>query len=211
MIWTDQSRSSCRRVAADLKANAGKCVVIPGEQASPEVHLAAYRAESGSGQGWQNGRLHRDGESDADRAGRRSEVAGCGYECGQGGVAGDPGCESDVRGAGRSGICGGVERFQTLSHIWARMWTKPAAVRIGTSTRRTTWRAGPMRGVRWHRHDRAADDRPAVWRQTAHDVLQALLDNPDVSAYDAVRANVKITSKGDFAALLAQGAARWLG
>jgi MoCo/4Fe-4S cofactor protein with predicted Tat translocation signal len=28
-------------VAADLKANAGKCVVIPGEQAAPEVHLAA--------------------------------------------------------------------------------------------------------------------------------------------------------------------------
>ena len=28
-------------VAADLKANAGKCVVIPGEQQSPDVHLAA--------------------------------------------------------------------------------------------------------------------------------------------------------------------------
>ena len=28
-------------LAADLKANAGKCVVIPGEQQSPAVHLAA--------------------------------------------------------------------------------------------------------------------------------------------------------------------------
>jgi MoCo/4Fe-4S cofactor protein with predicted Tat translocation signal len=28
-------------LAADLKANAGKCVVLPGEQQSPEVHLAA--------------------------------------------------------------------------------------------------------------------------------------------------------------------------
>jgi MoCo/4Fe-4S cofactor protein with predicted Tat translocation signal len=28
-------------LAADLKANSGKCVVIPGEQAAPEVHLAA--------------------------------------------------------------------------------------------------------------------------------------------------------------------------
>ncbi len=28
-------------LAADLKANAGKCVVIPGEQQSPQVHLAA--------------------------------------------------------------------------------------------------------------------------------------------------------------------------
>jgi len=28
-------------LAADLKANSGKCVVIPGEQQSPEVHLAA--------------------------------------------------------------------------------------------------------------------------------------------------------------------------
>jgi MoCo/4Fe-4S cofactor protein with predicted Tat translocation signal len=28
-------------LAADLKANTGKCVVIPGEQQSPEVHLAA--------------------------------------------------------------------------------------------------------------------------------------------------------------------------
>ena len=28
-------------LAADLKANAGKCVVIPGEQQTPTVHLAA--------------------------------------------------------------------------------------------------------------------------------------------------------------------------
>ena len=28
-------------MASDLKANAGKCVVIPGEQQSPDVHLAA--------------------------------------------------------------------------------------------------------------------------------------------------------------------------
>jgi MoCo/4Fe-4S cofactor protein with predicted Tat translocation signal len=29
-------------LAADLKANSGKCVVIPGEQQSPQVHLAAF-------------------------------------------------------------------------------------------------------------------------------------------------------------------------
>src|SRR5260370_33242751 len=35
----------------DLKAAGGKCVVIPGEQASPAVHAAAYALDSALGAG----------------------------------------------------------------------------------------------------------------------------------------------------------------
>ncbi len=40
--WTQHEAAYLQGVAADLKANAGKCVVIPGEFAAPEVHLAAF-------------------------------------------------------------------------------------------------------------------------------------------------------------------------
>jgi MoCo/4Fe-4S cofactor protein with predicted Tat translocation signal len=39
--WNAEQQAFIAAVAADLKANAGKCVVIPGEQQSADVHLAA--------------------------------------------------------------------------------------------------------------------------------------------------------------------------
>jgi MoCo/4Fe-4S cofactor protein with predicted Tat translocation signal len=39
--WTEEQTAYLNAVAKDLKANAGKCVVIPGEQAGTGVHLAA--------------------------------------------------------------------------------------------------------------------------------------------------------------------------
>jgi molybdopterin-containing oxidoreductase family iron-sulfur binding subunit len=39
--WTAEQQAFIAAVAADLKANAGKCVVIPGEQQSANVHMAA--------------------------------------------------------------------------------------------------------------------------------------------------------------------------
>ena len=40
--WPDHETKYLQGVAADLKASAGKCVVIPGEFTGPEVHLAAF-------------------------------------------------------------------------------------------------------------------------------------------------------------------------
>ncbi len=40
--WPDHETKFLQGVAADLKASGGKCVVIPGEFAPPEVHLAAF-------------------------------------------------------------------------------------------------------------------------------------------------------------------------
>ncbi len=103
-----RSRGSATAVLKDLKASAGKCVVIPGEQAPPAVHAAAYRVECGAGRGGQDGGLYRDGESAAVGAGCGPEVARRRHERGQGAVAGDAGRESAVLRAGRSGVCGGV-------------------------------------------------------------------------------------------------------
>jgi MoCo/4Fe-4S cofactor protein with predicted Tat translocation signal len=41
VAWTDEQTAYLNAVAKDLKANGGKCVVIPGEQATTGVHLAA--------------------------------------------------------------------------------------------------------------------------------------------------------------------------
>jgi len=40
--WSAHETKYLQGVAADLKASAGKCVVIPGEFAGPDVHLAAF-------------------------------------------------------------------------------------------------------------------------------------------------------------------------
>ncbi|MGA7524357.1 MAG: TAT-variant-translocated molybdopterin oxidoreductase [Acidobacteriaceae bacterium] len=40
--WADHEAKYLAGVAADLQANGGKCVVIPGEMSPPEVHLAAF-------------------------------------------------------------------------------------------------------------------------------------------------------------------------
>ena len=40
--WSDREAKFLEGVAADLKASAGKCVVIPGEFAPPSVHAAAF-------------------------------------------------------------------------------------------------------------------------------------------------------------------------
>jgi molybdopterin-containing oxidoreductase family iron-sulfur binding subunit len=40
--WSDHETKFLEGVAADLKASAGKCVVIPGEFAAPSVHAAAF-------------------------------------------------------------------------------------------------------------------------------------------------------------------------
>ena len=39
--WSSDAQAFLAALAKDLKANAGKCVVIPGEQQSADVHLAA--------------------------------------------------------------------------------------------------------------------------------------------------------------------------
>ena len=40
--WGQRATTYLQGVAADLKASAGKCVVIPGEYAPPSVHMAAF-------------------------------------------------------------------------------------------------------------------------------------------------------------------------
>ena len=42
MQWTPEQTAFLNAAVKDLKANAGKSVVIPGEQASPAVHMAAH-------------------------------------------------------------------------------------------------------------------------------------------------------------------------
>jgi molybdopterin-containing oxidoreductase family iron-sulfur binding subunit len=47
--WSDEAQKFLAAVVKDLKASGGKCVVIPGEQQPPSVHLAAIAVNSALG------------------------------------------------------------------------------------------------------------------------------------------------------------------
>jgi len=53
---------------------------------------------------------------------------------------------------------------------------------------------------------------PLYGGHSAHEIFQALLDNPDVSAYEAVRGHLEASAFGEgrLRVQLAQGVARWL-
>ncbi len=102
--WSEHEAKYLAGVAADLQANGGKCVVIPGDHGSAGGASGSVRDQREAGQRGQDGGVHRHGEPDAVDPDGGPEGAGCGYECRQSGLAGDSERESGVHGAGRSGI-----------------------------------------------------------------------------------------------------------
>ena len=88
---------------------------------------------------------------------------------------------------------------QRSSRISARTTTRPAISRTGTFLPRIISSRGPTRA-----HTTAPSPvvqpmiEPLYGGKSAHDVFQTLLDNPLLSAYEAVRITQKDNIKGDF-------------
>jgi MoCo/4Fe-4S cofactor protein with predicted Tat translocation signal len=182
----------------DLKANAGKCVVIPGEQQSAAVHLAAIAINQALGN---VGKTVIYTETvnplpSEQTAGMRALVS----DMNAGKVEWlvvlnanplyDAPVDLDFETA--------LSKVDTLAHLGA--YNNETGVI-------SQWHVNSAHYLEMWSDVRAYDGtvtviqpmiEPLYGGHTAHDVIQSLLDAPDMSAYEAVRETWKPVLKGDF-------------
>ena len=185
--WTDHEKTYLQGAAADLKASAGRCVVIPGEFAPPEVHLAAFAINEALG------------------------------NVGKTVVYTDPVNPmpsiqmDDLRSLVADMNAGKVDWLVILNAN--PVYTAPADLdfvdalnKVGTIVQLSSHPDETSEVAHWHINNqhylekwsdaRAYDGTVSVVQpmiaplydgHSEHEILQSLLDNPDVSPYDAVR------------------------
>jgi MoCo/4Fe-4S cofactor protein with predicted Tat translocation signal len=187
-------------VLKDLRASGGKCVVIPGEQASPAVHAAAYALNSalaavGKTVIYTETVNPMPSEQVADL---KSLVA-------------------DVNsGKVQWLVILGVNPIYSAPsdlHFQDAFAKIPVTVALGSHVDETgaiaTWHVNKAHYLESWSDARAYDGTisiiqpmiaPLYGGVSAFDVFQTLLENTQISAYDVVLANAKTYIKGDFAA-----------
>jgi len=201
--WTPEQRKFASTLYNDLKANAGRCVVIPGVQASPAVHAAAYAL---------NAKLGNVGKTviytETVNPMPTEQVA-------------------DLKSLVGDMNAGKVQWLVMLGvnpmyaapadlEFAAAFDKVPNTVHLGSHVDETgavsLWHVNKTHYLESWSDARAYDGTisiiqpmiaPLYGGHSAHEVLQTLLDNPQASAFDVVQANAKtyIGSKagGDFA------------
>ena len=184
---------------ADLKKTGGRCVVIPGEQAAPEVHAAAYALNASLGA--------------AGKTVIYTET-----------VNPMPSEQmADLKSLVADMNSGKVEWLVILNvnpiysapadlQFPAAFAKTPVTVHLGSHLDETgaiaNWHINSAHYLESWSDARAYDGTisivqpmiaPLYGGKTSHDVLQSLLADPQASAYDVVSANAKTYIKGDFA------------
>jgi molybdopterin-containing oxidoreductase family iron-sulfur binding subunit len=185
--WSDHQTKYLQGVAADLKASSGKCVVIPGEFAPPEVHFAAFAI---------NQALGNVGKTVVytDPVNPMPSIQG-----------------DDLKSLVADMNAGKVDWLVILNAnpIYATpadLDFESAFNKVGTVAHLGSHLDETGEIAHWHINNahylemwsdaRAYDGTvsivqpmidPLYGGHNAHEILQSLLDNPDVSAYDAVR------------------------
>jgi molybdopterin-containing oxidoreductase family iron-sulfur binding subunit len=199
LIWTDHQMKYLQGLAADLKASAGKSVVIPGEYAAPAVHAAAYAI---------NQALGNVGKTVVytDPVNPMPSIQG-----------------DDLKALVADMSAGKVDWLVILNSnpVYATpadLDFESALNKVGTVVHLGSHLDETGELAQWHINNahylemwsdaRAYDGTvsivqpmidPMYGGHNAHEILQSLLDEPDVSAYDAVRGTWKAQlSKGDF-------------
>jgi MoCo/4Fe-4S cofactor protein with predicted Tat translocation signal len=185
-------------LASDLKAYAGRCVVIPGEQASPEVHAAAYALNSALG-----------------AVGKTVIYTETVHPL--------PSVQTEDLKALVADIHAGKVQWLVMLGVnplyaapsdlgFLDAFNKvPTTVHLGSHVDETgslsSWHINKAHYLESWSDTRAYDGTisiiqpmidPLYQGKSAHDVLQALLDNPEASAYDIVQASARTYIKGDF-------------
>jgi molybdopterin-containing oxidoreductase family iron-sulfur binding subunit len=198
--WTSDQAAFFAAVEKDLQASAGKCVVIPGEQAPPEVHAAAYALNAKFG-----------------AVGKTVVYTETANPMPSEQVA-------DLKALVGDMLAGKVQWLVMLGvnplysapvdlEFAAALAKVPNTVHLGTHVDETgvlsTWHINKAHYLESWSDARTYDGTisivqpmiaPMYGGHSAHEVLQALLDDPEASAYDAVLANAKTYIKGaDFA------------
>jgi molybdopterin-containing oxidoreductase family iron-sulfur binding subunit len=199
--WSDHDAKYLQGVAADLKGNGSKCVVIPGEFAPPDVHLAAFAI---------NQALGNVGSTVVytDTVNPMPSIQG-----------------DDLKALVADMNAGKVDWLVILNAnpVYATpadLDFESALNKVGTVVHLGSHLDETGEQAHWHINNahylemwsdaRAYDGTvsivqpmidPMYGGHTAHEILQSLLDNPDVAAYDAVRAtwmgNGGTLAKGD--------------
>ncbi len=193
-------RSSSAALLSDLKAAGGKCVVIPGEQASPAVHAAAYALNASLG-----------------AVGKTVIYTETVNPMPSEQVADLKALVADMN-AGKVQwlvILGVNPMYSAPADLnFQDAFTKiPVTVHLGSHVDETgsiaNWHINKAHYLESWSDARAYDGTisiiqpmidPMYGGKSAYDVFQTLLENPQISAYDVVLANAKTYIKGDFAA-----------
>jgi molybdopterin-containing oxidoreductase family iron-sulfur binding subunit len=186
-------------VLKDLKSSAGKCVVIPGEQAPASVHAAAFALNS------QLGAIGKTVVYTETVNPMPSEQ-----------VADLKALVADMQ-AGKVQwlVMLGVNPLYSAPvdlEFPAAFAKVPNTVHLGSHVDETgsvsVWHVNKAHYLESWSDARAYDGTisivqpmiaPLYGGHSSHDIFAALTDNPQVSAYDAVLANAKTYLKGDFA------------
>ena len=181
----------------DLKASGGKCVVIPGEQAAPAVHMAAYKLNSSLGAA---GKTVLYGETVNPMPSEQ--------------LADLQALVSDMN-AGKVQwliMLGTNPVYSAPSDLnfRAALDRVPVSAHLGTHIDETgsltTWHVNKVHYLESWSDARTYDGQVTIIQpmieplyngRSAHDILQGLIENPQNSAYDAVSANSKTYIKGD--------------
>jgi Fe-S-cluster-containing dehydrogenase component len=196
--WTPAQAAFFASVEKDLTASGGKCVVIPGEQAAPAVHAAAYAL---------NAKLGAVGKTvvytETVNPMPTEQVADLKA------LVGDINADK-VAWLVMLGVNPLYSAPADLDFL-AAFNKVPNTVHLGSHVDETgvlsVWHINKSHYLESWSDARAYDGTisivqpmiaPLYGGVSAHDVLQTLLD-PSVSAYDAVVANAKTYIKGDFA------------
>ncbi|HZZ39654.1 MAG TPA: TAT-variant-translocated molybdopterin oxidoreductase [Acidobacteriaceae bacterium] len=185
--WTDHEAKYLAGVAADLQASGGKCVVIPGDMAPPEVHQAAFAI---------NEKLGNVGKTVVytDSVNPMPSIQ-----------------MADLKALVADMNAGKVEWLVILNAnpVYAApadLEFESALGKVGTVVHLGSHVDETGEIAHWHINNahylemwsdaRAYDGtvsivqpmiEPLYGGHNAHEILQSLLDHPDVSAYDAVR------------------------
>jgi molybdopterin-containing oxidoreductase family iron-sulfur binding subunit len=198
--WTPEQRKFAGSLYNDLKSNAGRCVVIPGEQASPDVHAAAYRL---------NAKLGNVGKTvfytETVNPLPSEQVADLKSLVG----------DMDAGKVEWLVMLGANPLYSAPADLeFASGFDKvPNSVHLGSHLDETgavsVWHINQSHYLESWSDARAYDGTisiiqpmiaPMYGGHSAHDVLQSLLNNAQASAFDAVQANARTYIQGDFAA-----------
>jgi len=185
---------------SDLKASGGKCVVIPGEQASPAVHAAAYALNSALG-----------------AVGKTVIYTETVNPMPSEQVADLKSLVADMNsGKVQWLVILGVNPIYSAPSdlLFQDAFAKvPVTVALGSHVDETgaiaNWHINKAHYLESWSDARAYDGTisiiqpmiaPLYGGKSAHDVFQTLLENSQISAYSVVQANARNYIKGDFAA-----------
>jgi molybdopterin-containing oxidoreductase family iron-sulfur binding subunit len=194
-----EAQSFAAAVLKDLHASTGRCVVVPGEQASPAIHAAAYALNQKLG-----------------AVGKTVVYTETVHPIPSEQVADLKSLVADMNvGKVQWLIMLGVNPLYSAPADleFAAAFNKvPNTVHLGSHVDETgavsVWHIHKAHYLESWSDARAYDGTVSILQpmiapmyggHSAHEVLQTLLDNPQASAFDAVQANAKTYIKGDFA------------